>query len=55
MKKHFELTAETRVNLSGVILFRIRATVTLEKHNVVAGELGGWVEKEENLSGDAWV
>lgn len=53
MKKHFELTTETKI-ISGVTLFRIKATITIEGI-VKKGEFGGWVEKEKNLNGNAWV
>ena len=53
--KHFELTEELKVTLSGVALFRIRATVNIEKFNVEKGDLGGWVETEKNLLENAWV
>ena len=53
--KKFELTSESIVNIFGKRLFRIKALI--EFGNVEEGELGGFVEKEENLSheGDAWV
>ena len=53
--KKYELTAETKVNFLGKTLFRIKALVSFG--NVEAGELGGYIEKEENLShyGNAWV
>ena len=53
--KKFELTSESIVNIFGKKLFRIKALV--EFGNVKEGELGGFVEKEENLSheGNAWV
>ena len=53
--KKFELTGEFVTNIFGKKLFRIRALVAFG--NVEAGELGGYVEKEENLSddGNAWV
>ena len=53
--KKFELTSETKINIFGKKLFRIKALISFG--NVEAGETGGWVEKEENLnqSGDAWV
>ena len=53
--KKFELTSEFVTNVFGVKLFRIRALV--EFGNVHKGELGGYVEKEENLDhdGNAWV
>lgn len=53
----YEFTGETKkVGLFGnIIVRRIRATIAFGV--VKAGDLGGWIEKEENLSqeGDAWV
>ena len=53
--KKFELTSEFVTNIFGTKLFRIKALV--EFGNVEAGELGGYIEKEENLDhdGNAWV
>ena len=53
--KKFELTSESIANIFGKKLFRIKALI--EFGNVKEGELGGFIEKEENLSheGDAWV
>ena len=53
--KKFELTSEFITNIFGTKLFRIKALI--EFGNVKAGELGGFVEKEENLSqdGNDWV
>lgn len=52
--KKFELTSETK-NVFGRELHRIKALIDFG--NVKAGDLGGYVEKEENLSqcGAAWV
>ena len=52
--KKFELTSEF-VTFLGKKLFRIKALISFG--NVKEGELGGYVEKEENLSndGNAWV
>ena len=52
--KKFELTAESKI-FAGEKLFRIKALISFG--NVKEGELGGFVEKEENLSndGNAWV
>ena len=52
--KKYELTAESIVKF-GRTLFRIKALVAFG--DVEEGELGGFVEKEENLdqSGNAWV
>lgn len=53
--KKFELTAEFVTNVFGKKLFRIKALIAFG--NVEKGELGGFIEKEDNLShsGDAWV
>ena len=53
--KKFELTTETKINIFGKKLFRIKALISFGP--ISAGEKGGWVEKEENLSqsGNAWV
>ena len=53
--KKFELTSEFITNIFGKKLFRVKALV--EFGSVKAGELGGYIEKEENLShnGNAWV
>ena len=50
----YELTDETKI-FFGRTLHRIKATKDFE--DVRAGELGGWIEKEENLSqdGNCWV
>ena len=52
--KKYELTAEF-IEKWGKKLFRIKALISFG--NVEAGELGGYVEKEDNLAqdGDAWV
>jgi len=54
MEKKYEFTNETTV-VDGRTLHRIRALRSFG--NVKAGDLGGWIEKEENLShsGNAWV
>ena len=52
--KKYEFTGEVKQWL-GRTLHRIRATVAFG--DVKAGDVGGWIEKEENLSqeGNAWV
>ena len=52
-EKHFELTEEFKINAFGIKVFRIKCTKKIK--NIKVGELGGFVEKPENLSGDAWV
>ncbi len=56
--RKYEFTGETRkiqLMFRTVTLHRIRAVISFGL--VDAGELGGWIEKEENLSheGKAWV
>ena len=57
MSKKYELTNETKTLAGGTVLRRIRALRDLPRFGVKAGELGGFVEVENNLSqdGDAWV
>ena len=54
MNKKFSLTATTR-SLSGITLFQIKAEMSFG--SVSKGDLGGYVEKEANLSADgyAWI
>lgn len=54
MNKKFELTTDTKMFLDRK-LFRIKSLISFG--NVKEGDLGGYVEKESNLShnGDAWV
>ena len=53
-ERKFELTKVFK-EFSGIKLFRIKALVSFG--SVTKGELGGYIEKEKNLSqdGDAWV
>ena len=56
--KKYEFTGETKQisTISGTVtLHRIKASVTFG--NIKSGDIGGWIEREENLShdGDAWV
>ena len=55
MNKKFELLLDDTITIFGVKLFRIKALISFG--NVEEGELGGYIEKEDNLSvsGDAWV
>lgn len=54
LMKKYELTEET-ITISGHILHRIRALKDFS--DVKEGDLGGWVESEENLSqeGNCWI
>ena len=55
MKKKFEQTDEFIINSFGIKLFRIKCTRTFKYAQ--EGDLGGFIEKEENLNhfGNAWV
>ena len=57
MSKKYELTNEMKTLTDGTVLRRIRALRDIPRFGVKAGELGGFVEGENNLSqdGDAWV
>ena len=56
MDKKFELTTET-MQWFGRILHRIKALKGIPEIGVKRGDIGGWVEKEENLSqkGSCWI
>ena len=53
--KHFKLRTDLTIKVDGKTLYRIEATKDIEKFGVKAGDLGGYIEKEDNLSGNAWV
>lgn len=52
MEKHFELTDET-IEVAGNTMHRIRCTRDCKWAKT--GDLGGFIEKEDNLSDNAWV
>lgn len=57
--KKFELT-ESKKNWKGVSLYQIKACINFTTNTgieISEGELGGWIEKEENLSqeGKSWI
>lgn len=58
--KKFELSNESKINWFGRTLYRIKACISFtctDGYEVHAGDFGGFVEKEQNLShdGKAWV
>ena len=53
--KHFKLRTDLTIKVCEKTLYRIEATKDITKFGVKFGDLGGYIEKEENLSGDAWV
>lgn len=56
MNNKYELTDETK-KTCGITFRRIRALRNIPRFGVPAGDFGGWIERESNLSqsGDAWV
>ena len=57
MKKYEFVKGDTKTATNGATLRRIRAVVAIAAFGVAAGDLGGYIEDEKNLShsGDAWV
>ena len=55
--KKYELTEETKTLIDGTVLHRIRALMDISRYGVKEGDIGGWIEKYNNLSqdGDAWI
>ena len=57
MTDKYEFTGETKVVL-GITLRQIRALIAIPLSGVSVGDVGGWIEKEENLSqasDSAWI
>ena len=56
--KNYKLSDETKETPCGIVLHRIVATTTFTSAcglTINVGDVGGWIEKESNLSGNAWV
>ena len=53
--KHFKLRTDLTIKVGVKTLYRIEATKEITKFCVKVGDLGGYIEKEDNLSGDAWL
>ena len=53
MAKNWKIRTDLSINVSGHTLFRIECTQDFKE--IKAGTLGGFIEKEENLDGNAWV
>ena len=56
MSKKYEFTDET-ITVNGITLHRIKALIDFDRFGIKAGDLGGFIEVEANLShnGNAWV
>lgn len=61
MQKKYEFTGETMLIGNSIgektIVKEIVSLINIENHNVKAGDKGGWIESDKNLShsGSAWV
>ena len=53
MAKNWKIRTDLSIEVCGHTLFRIECTQDFKE--IKAGTLGGYIEKEENLDGDAWV
>ena len=55
MDKKYEILKDDYINYAGITLYRIKALKDFK--NIKAGELGGYVESEKNLSheGECWI
>lgn len=52
--KKYELTDQIKTIGNGHMLRRIRALINIPRYSIKAGDLGGWVESEKNLSQDGY-
>lgn len=54
--KKYKLTKNTKTSFS-LKLYQIEALINIPSINVKAGDLGGYIEKEDNLSheGNCWI
>ena len=55
MSKHFKLRKDLCVNRWGILLYRIQAVEDIPCQGVNKGDIGGFVQSEDNLSDNAWV
>lgn len=53
----YELTENKKTLSNGVVITQIKALIDIPLHGVNAGDLGGWIGSEDNLSqaGDCWI
>lgn len=57
MEKKYSIVKEDSIEFNGHTLYRIRAERDIPEHWVTKGDIGGYIEKEDNLSqeGDCFV
>lgn len=53
----YKIRKDLSMEYNGRTLYRIEALREILKHNIEKGDIGGWIEKETNLSqdGDCWI
>lgn len=52
---HYKIRKDLSIKFDGRALYRIEATEDIERFGVKKGDFGGYIEKERNLTGKAWV
>jgi carbonic anhydrase/acetyltransferase-like protein (isoleucine patch superfamily) len=55
MEKNFKLIKKDTIKYEGRTLYRIKCIKDIPYHNVKVGDLGGYVENEDNLNDNTWV
>ena len=53
--RHYKLTDETITLGNGTVLHRIECVEPIPEKGINVGDKGGYIENEDNLSGNAWV
>lgn len=55
--KKYEIIRSDRILYMGIPVYRIRALRDIPRYGIKAGDLGGYIESENNLSnlGDCWI
>jgi hypothetical protein len=53
--RNYEFVTDDTIVINGVTLTRIRAIKYIPHHRATDGELGGYIEKYENLTENSWV
>ena len=55
--KKYELMYDDTINLRDLVLYRIKACIDIPRYNVKAGDIGGFIQSEDNLShyNDCWI
>lgn len=55
MKRHYKIRKDLSIEHEGKKLYRIEATKNVKAYQVKKGDLGGFIESYDNLTGNAWV